>query len=295
MSERDAFRGLVFAYLDGELVGEDRAAFERHVDECPSCASALAEERATVGFVRRAGPLYEAPFALRSAVSRLLAAGLSRPRLSPGARVRWAALAAAVAALFWLARENDPAPPPMTAMTAAPAPDSPLSSEFATLAARSHLRYTRHELLLDVRSDRPEEVSRWFSGRVPFHLALPDYPVGPGERKFYRLEGGRLISFQNESAALVAYRMEERAISLLVTSASLVQPGGGDVVPSGRLRFHVRSVEGLKVITWTDNGLTYALASDLDVEAAQSCLVCHGTPDDRRKVAPLRNAKRPWS
>jgi anti-sigma factor RsiW len=291
VSECDAFRGLVSAYLDGELIGEDRTAFERHVAACLSCTSALAEERAIVGLVQRAGPLYEAPPALRASMAELLEGAPARSRPSVGAVTGLVALAAAVlvAAVLWAIRLPAPAPP-HEAATEAPAP-----SEFATLAARSHFRYARHELPLDIRSDRPEEVSRWFSGRVPFHLALPDYAVGPGERKFYRLEGGRLVSFRNESAALVAYRMEEHPISVLVTSASLVQPSGGDVVPSGRLRFHVESVEGLKVITWTDNGLTYALASDLDVEATQSCLVCHGKPEDRRKIAPLRNPNRPWS
>jgi hypothetical protein len=113
------------------------------------------------------------------------------------------------------------------------------------------------------------------------------YPVAPGEKKPYQPAGGRLVSFKNDAAAFVAYRMGERRISLLVTSADLVRPAGGEVVSAGNLRFHVESVDGLKVITWTDNGLTYGLASDVDVEAAQSCLVCHGAPHERRKVAPL--------
>ena len=135
-----------------------------------------------------------------------------------------------------------------------------------------------------MQSDRPERVSGWFAGRVPFHLALPDYPVGPGERKFYRLEGGRLVSFRNDYAAYVAYRMDEQPISLLVTSASSVTPEGGSLVKSGALTFHVESVAGLKVITWTDNGLTYALASDVAVEASRSCLVCHGSAAERDKI-----------
>jgi anti-sigma factor RsiW len=191
-------------------------------------------------------------------------------------RLRTGLAAAALAGAVWFTRSNPP-------VAAEPEP----ASEFASLAARTHLRYTQGQLPLEVNSDRAEEVSRWFAGRLPFRLALPDYPVGPGERKPYRLAGGRLVSFKNDTAAFAAYRMEGRPISLLVTSASLVRPAGGDVVASGNLRFHVESVDGLKVITWTDNGLTYALASDLDVEGARSCLVCHGSPEERRKVEPL--------
>jgi anti-sigma factor (TIGR02949 family) len=273
MKDCDAFRRLISPFLDGELVGEDCAAFEEHVAACGSCRASLAEERAVVAAVKDALPLYEAPERLREAVTGLLSA-------RPVRRIPWVAIAAglagAVAGTVWLTRSAPPAP-------GEPQP----ASEFASLAARTHLRYTQGQLPLEVNSDRAEEVSRWFAGRVPFRLALPDYPVGPGKRKSYRLAGGRLVSFKNDTAAFAAYRMEDRPISLLVTSASLVRPAGGDVVPSGNLLFHIESVDGFKVITWTDNGLTYALASDLDVEGARSCLVCHGSPEERRKVEPL--------
>ena len=131
-----------------------------------------------------------------------------------------------------------------------PRPDA--SDDLAALTADTHLRHTRGQLPLEMDSSRPDEVSRFFAGRVPFHLALPDYPVGPGESKPYRLLGGRLVSFRNAHAAYVAYRLGDRPISLLVTSAALAQPRGGDTVAFGRLVFHQRSVRGVKVITWTD-------------------------------------------
>ena len=279
MKDCDAFRRLISPFLDGELVGEDRAAFEEHVAACGSCRASLAEERAVVVAVRAALPLYEAPDRLRDAVSAILSAPPAR-RISRKALLTAAGLAAAVlAGLLSYPRGHVPS-------FGEPEP----ASEFASLAARTHLRYTQSQLPLEVRSQSADEVSRWFAGRVPFRLALPDYPVGPGERKPYQLAGGRLVSFKNDEAAFVAYRMEDRPISLLITSASLVRPSGGDVVASGNLRFHIESVDGLKVITWTDSGLTYALASDLDVEGARSCLVCHGSPDERRKVEPLARA-----
>jgi anti-sigma factor RsiW len=275
MRECDAFRRLISLFLDGELVGEDRAAFEEHVASCGSCRASLAEERAVVAAVQDALPLYKAPDRLRETVTGLLS-------VRPVGRIPWmSALAAGLATAVltgavWFTRSP----------AAVPGEPEP-ASEFAALAARTHLRYTQGRLPLEVSSDRADEISRWFDGRVPFRLALPDYPVGPGTRKTYQLAGGRLVSFKNDSAAFVAYRMDDRPISLLISSASLVRPARGDVVASGNLRFHIESVDGLKVITWTDNGLTYALASDLDVEGARSCLVCHGSPDERRKVEPL--------
>jgi anti-sigma factor RsiW len=131
-------------------------------------------------------------------------------------------------------------------------------------------------------------VADWFAGRVPFHLTLPDYPVGAGERKPYTLVGGRLVAFDGDYAAYVAYRMQDRPISLLVTSSAAARPAGGVEVTSGRLTFHLESVAGLKVITWVDHGLTYALVSDLREDGARSCLVCHGTEQERRKLEGLR-------
>jgi len=275
MRDCDAFRRLVSPFLDGELVGEDRAAFVDHVAGCASCQASLAEERRVVLLVRQGLPLYHAPASLRARVERLLA--------PPSRRPRWAIAAACVSALLagglLLVRKPAASSEPKAA------------SELASLAARTHLRYTRGELPLDVRSDQAGAVKHFFAGRVPFGLTLPDYQVPPGEQKPYELAGGRLVSFKNEAAAFVAYRVQGRPISLLVTSASVVRPPGGEVVVSASLRFHVESAEGLKVITWTDNGLTYALASDLDVPGSQSCIVCHGSPQERRKLLPFARTR----
>jgi len=274
-----AVRQYVAAYVDGELVGEDRTAFEAHLGTCPSCRRLLEEEQMTAERLRSTGPLHEAPAALRQRVDRMLVPRRRALRLRPWLTV--AAAAAALAATGLAARALFRPTPPADARPAA------VASAFAAMAADTHLRYARGQLPLEVQSDRPEQVSGWFSGRVPFHLALPDYPVGPGEQKFYRLEGGRLVSFRNDYAAYVAYRMDDQPISLLVTSASTVTPEGGSLVRSGALTFHVESVAGLKVITWSDNGLTYALASDVAVEASRSCLVCHGSAAERGKVEPF--------
>jgi anti-sigma factor RsiW len=158
---------------------------------------------------------------------------------------------------------------------------------FAALAVDTHLRHERGQLPLEVHSEVPADVSRFFEGRVPFHLTLPDYKVGRGETKPYRLVGGRLVAFEDDYAAYVAYRMDERPISLLVTSAGRVRPEGGEAIASGGLTFHIESVAGLKVITWSDNGLTYALASDLEVKGSRSCLVCHPAADARGRFEGL--------
>src|SRR5262249_14724928 len=152
----DFFRGLIPAFLDGELIGEDCAAFEGHIRICAACRTALAEERAVVVAVQQALPLYEAPSPLREKGAALMGAGPPRRSRSHGAIAAGvAALALSVAATLWFVRR-----PPAALMEPGPA------SELATRAAQTHLRYSRGELPLEVASDKPEQVSRWFSGRV---------------------------------------------------------------------------------------------------------------------------------
>jgi anti-sigma factor RsiW len=273
----DATRRLIGPYVDGELVGDERRVVDGHLARCADCRTLFAREAALSSAVEGAALRAPAPEELRERVARLLA----QP---PPARFwRAAAVAAGLAAgvalvVFWPGRGAGPRPP-----AASPAP-APAVAELVGVAVDSHLRYARGQLPLEVRSERPEEVSGWFSGRVPFHVALPDYPVGPGEQKFYHLEGGRLVALQGDYAAYVAYRMEGRPISLLVTSAARVTPSGSRTVQSGGLTFYLESVAGLNVITWSDKGLTYALASDLAVSGERSCLVCHGSPEERSKI-----------
>jgi len=285
----DSLRRLISPYLDGELLGEDRAAFEAHVRGCVACAASLEQEHAVVRAVRESLPLYEAPDSLRRRVAelaRLQESETAVAALRSQARARFSGrllagsvLAASVAALALaaaaLVRTPQPAAPPR------------LAGAFASLAVDTHLRHARGQLPLEVRSEAPAEVSGFFEGRVPFHLALPDYPVGQGEQKPYRLVGGRLVAFEDDYAAYVAYQMNERPISLLVTSAERVRPQGGEAVAQGGLTFHIESVSGLKVITWSDKGLTYALASDLAVTGSRSCMVCHGSARERGKFEGL--------
>ena len=275
MTACEAARRLLTAYVDGELLADERREVDAHLAGCPPCRNLLTEEVRLAAAIRDAIPREAAPSALRASVGRLLESPPARRATRSVAALAAAAALTAVALVPWGARALRDRPEPATPASAPP---------FVTLAVDSHLRYADGRLPLEVRSARPEEVSRFFAGRLPFHLTLPAYPVGPGEQKFYELEGGRLVSLGNDYVAYVAYRMEGRPISLLVASEDDVKPSGRDVVRSGKLTFHLDAMAGLKIITWSDNGLTYALASDVSVEGARSCLVCHGSPAERRRI-----------
>jgi anti-sigma factor RsiW len=154
-------------------------------------------------------------------------------------------------------------------------PDSPQPSAFSQMAVDVHRRHRLGQLPLELLSDVPATVSGWFDGKVPFDLTLPNYQSVSGQEKLYRLEGARLVGFNNDYVAYVAYRIARRPISLVVTSSSVAQPAGGAQVTSKGLVFHYDTIDGLKVITWSHRGLTYALVSDLEERGQQSCLICH--------------------
>jgi anti-sigma factor RsiW len=155
------------------------------------------------------------------------------------------------------------------------------------MAVESHLRHMRGQLPLEMESSNPQDISSWFANKVAFNVKLPSYQESSGQDKLYTLEGARLVGYENDYAAYVAYRMKDRPISLVITSEQLARPSAGEVIAARGLTFHFNAIDGLKVITWSDRGLTYALVSDLDERGQQSCIVCHQGTKDKDLIEPL--------
>lgn len=290
MNNCDDIRGRLTLYLDNELQGDERATVEAHLSECESCAAILARELNFLNAVREGGPLYVAPPALRAKVEAILNAGqtsVAEPRFAvkanrSGSRLSWIVAVAAVLlvlllpVLVWRVMKQTDATP------------AGQPSAFALMAAETHLRRTRGQLPLEVESASPQNISDWFSNKVMFSVKLPNYQESSGQEKLYTLEGARLVGFQKDYAAYVAYKMKARPISLVITSDSLAKPSGGEEINLRGLKFHYNAIDGLKVITWSDRGLTYALVSDLEERGQQSCIVCHEGTKDRDFIESLK-------
>jgi hypothetical protein len=160
-------------------------------------------------------------------------------------------------------------------------------SHFALMAADTHLRQLRGQLPLEVNSTSPLAISQWFEGKLPFVVKLPNYQESSGQERLYELEGARLVGYKEDYAAFVKYRMRGSPISLVVTSDRVARPSGGEQIRANGLTFHYNLIKGVKVITWSDRGLTYALVSDLAERGQQSCVVCHqGDRDLIRQLSP---------
>ena len=267
-------------YLDNELQGDERTAFEAHTQSCASCASFVEKERAFLNAIRGSGPLHTAPETLKAKVAGIVngATRATRERSRPG----WMLPIAAGLLVLLL-------PVAIWRVVRQPTrPENGTPSPFALMAAESHLRHIRGQLPLEIESSNPQQISEWFTNKVGFNVKLPSYQESSGQEILYALEGARLVSFQNDYAAYVSYHMKDRPISLVITSELLAQPSGGEEIASRGLRFHYNAIDGLKVITWSDRGLTYALVSDLEERGQQSCIVCHQGTKDRDFMEPLK-------
>lgn len=293
MSRCETIRSQIDLSLDDELHDRELSDFERHLEDCIECRSLRQRERAVIESVRAARPLYTASPELRGRIADLLeqrpesypASNPLRDRVRrifgfdqrtfafPRMRVLAPAAALLLFAGFWFFHPR----------TATPTP-----SEFAMMAVDTHSRRIRNQLPLEIETASPAEVSNWFSGKVPFSLKLPTYQENSGQEKLYHLEGARLVGFKNDYAAFVAYQMRNRPITLVVTSNRIAMPSGGEEIPSKGLKFRYDAINGWKVITWADRGLTYALVSDLEERGQQSCIVCHEGSKDRDFIESLK-------
>jgi len=270
-------------YLDNELQGDERATVEAHLTACESCAALFARELNFLNTIRESGPLHIASPELRSRVEQILRVK-PVPSSAPRHQSRFTWLVATAAALLVLLM---PVVVWRMIRRVEPAPVSQVCS-FALMAADTHLRHIRGQLPLETETESPRDISAWFANKVNFSVKLPNYQESSGQDKLYTLEGARLVAYQNDYAAYVAYRMKDRPISLVITSNSSATPSGGEEIASKGLKFHFNAIDGLKVITWSDRGLTYALVSDLDERGQQSCIVCHTGTKDQDFIAPLK-------
>lgn len=282
MTNCENIRERLTLYLDNELQGDERAAVELHVESCNSCASLVEKELTFLNAIRKSGPVHVASQELRTKVSEILD-GSKQPEVRERSRrFRWALPVAAgllvllLPVVIWRVMRQDDRP------------ENGVPSAFATMAAEHHLRHVRGQLPLEVNSSDPQVISNWFENKVNFNVKLPSYQETSGQEILYTLEGARLVNYQNDYAAYVSYHMKDRPISLVITSELLARPSGGEEIASQGLRFHYNAIDGLKVITWSDRGLTYALVSDLEERGQQSCIVCHQGTKDQDFIEPLK-------
>ena len=266
-------RDAMHRYLDGELPQGEVTALESHLLDCSACREEHGRWQDVTDSVRGAREAYRPSAGSEDRVRELLGQAESRERSWHWAR------AAAVAILLgggmagwltgWFSQDGE---------------------SFRVYAAESHLRYSRGRLSLDATSGDPAVLSAWLEDNLPFHLEVPAYPEATPGDNAYELMGARLLRHQEDDVAFLSYTMHNKPVSLVVASADGREPLGGEVYQSGDLDFHFYSLDGLKLIGWVDDGLSYVIVSDVDAAGAESCVVCHGQGAERRKFEALEPA-----
>ena len=160
------------------------------------------------------------------------------------------------------------------------------AASFVETAVAAHRSYLDGNRPLGLRSSSSQFVTAWFTGKVPFHVRLPNAESVPDDAPSYRLTGASLVNYRGNAVALVTYEKKNERISLLIASSSSAPVVGGDQVHFADLTFRYRTDDGFKVITWSNHGLSYALVSSVAGSARESCLVCHQNMADHHTFRP---------
>ncbi len=241
----DLQRGRVSLELEREI--------RRHLESCPGCARATAEEEILTGLLEERLPIYPASPALKRRLASLAPAPANPERAaSAAAQHSWtrpvtlalasAALAVAVA----------------TSVARRAADGSGALASLTIEAVNDHVRVLERDRPVDVESSGSHEVKPWFEGKLDF---APSVPAAAGPEM--RLEGGSLAYFIDRKAAAVVYRVRRHVVTLLVFRADglpwpAAKSGVDERTPSRT------DARGFHVFMWRSSGLGYALVGDVE-------------------------------
>jgi anti-sigma factor RsiW len=226
--------GLTPYFLDDELDVQDCLRMEEHLRCCAACANALAAEGRLRLAVRDALQQVRAPADLRLQVRSTMAA---RRRPAAALLRRWpvALTAALLLALLWRGQGST----------------GDGLTQAATLSHRSNPP-------MDVQLSEVAQVERYLSTHLPFPVRLP------ASADTGWLRGGRVVRLADRDAALVRFELPRGRISVFVYEES---PTVHEIEPHYRMRrpTEVRRVGAYSAARWQEDGLGYAVVSDLPV------------------------------
>ena len=241
-AEADTF---LHAYVDGELTGADRQAYEAHLHDCEACTQASRFQARCKAAVRGHLPRPALPVGLRTRIENAIAA-------APSPRRRWLwqshprafTIGAAAAAALVLFAAN------LQRTSRSPVLEQAVST-------------FHHDLPLDVLSESCAKVSDWFRGKVDFALQPAAQDSGT------RCQGGRLVNVRDRLGAYMVYQVPAgHRLGVMVAPSDnepLAGPRQRDL--HGRHAF-VDKHQGVSTVTYREpGGLDYVFTADLDEDA----------------------------
>jgi mycothiol system anti-sigma-R factor len=224
---------ILHGYLDGELDAARASEFERHLEICPECLSAL-EAQETLRSALQRVQLYEtAPVALRRKIRANLPAA---PRAKFGFRllpVRWLAVAAAILLVAFVGLRM--------------IRNYGVENQYqAAEMVDAHLRSLQAGHLTDVASTDQHTVKPWFDGKLDFSPPVRDF-ANDG----FPLQGGRLDVLHGRTVAALVYARRKHVVNVFVWPSS-----EQDVAPRSGSQL------GYQWVDWRKGGMEFCAISD---------------------------------
>jgi len=240
-------RGLLHAYIDGELDAASTAELESHLSASPPLRQELARLSALQGALQSRATRYSCPPTLNA---RLFSPPATVEATRPGVSSWWrnlavGATAATLALLVWSVGSN----------FVFRGTDRALLEQVVS----SHIRSLMADHLTDFASAERHSVKPWLSNRLDF--APPVHDLTPDG---FVLVGGRLDYLGGKPTAAVVYRYRQHIINVFIWPAS--SPGDTSI------RFFTH--RGYNSASFASSGMNHCAVSDLN-------------PDDLRKLATL--------
>jgi anti-sigma factor RsiW len=234
----EEMQALLHGYVDGELDLVRAVQIEQHLQRCPACAQALAQQQA-LRTVLRADSLYYAP---PGPLQRRVRAALRRARNTEtrpwGWSQRWLGLAAAVAIVAIVLWNVVPS------WFSASSQDQLLQELIA-----GHVRSLMVDHLTDLSSSDPHTVKPWFEGKLDFSPLVIDL-----REQGFPLVGGRLDYLDSRPVAALVYQRRQHIINLYSWPSA---------PPSDAGRMAVAR-QGYQLIHWETAGMTCWAISNLN-------------------------------
>ena len=239
---------LAMAYLDDELVAEERRELELHLLDCQPCKKHVDGERAEIALVRKALVAPPAPDLLKARIARSL--DVQDKEDARQQRRRWtqwmlpgSAMIVGAAAIFMFVFVKPVAAPTTSAGS----------------VAREAVRQQSRSMPMEVQG---ASTGPWL--REHFRPIEPPTFTEPG----ITLIGARLTSVAGHEAALLKYVVsvgdnQFTLTTVLIDGIRPEQLSGGQAIKVGDRTLHVHDANGIPAITYVDEmGMGYTFAAE---------------------------------